>query len=463
MDAACSSLTLVIAFHIRFNVISPGVPLPPREDYMTLAALYTALNIYLLYALGLYRPSRGHSRIDVMFQVVKASTISLGILLAMTFFYREYEYSRLTIVYAAFISYALISTGRMVVMSAERGLLRRGHGVKRVMIVGTGNSFTNITTRFSRRPELGYQLAGYLEETESNGLAAIPLLGRLDELENMIVTRNINLIIVTLAPEFHHRMKDIVDLCDRRGIECLLAPDMVELLVGPRFYEEVCRVPLIRVKGLRIRGFNAFLKRAMDIVIGGIGMLLFSPFLSLIGILIKLESPGPIFYMQKRVGMDGNIFWMYKFRSMPADAEAEAGPSWASHVDPRVTKFGNILRRISIDELPQIINVIKGEMSLIGPRPERPYFAEQFEKGIPRYMERHKVKSGMSGWAQVNGLRGDTSIPERLQYDLYYIENWTFWFDLKIIILTFVDLFTSARDTLRRKGNKDGSSEPPQE
>jgi len=189
----------------------------------------------------------------------------------------------------------------------------------------------------------------------------------------------------------------------------------------------------------------------MDIAISMPSLIALSPFFFLVAVLIRMDSPGPIFYMQKRVGMDGRVFWMFKFRTMKADAEAESGPGWSKEEDPRVTRLGDMLRKSSLDEVPQLINVLKGEMSLVGPRPERPFYVEKFEKGIPRYMERHKVKSGMSGWAQVNGLRGDTSISERLQYDLYYIENWSIWFDLKIVILTIFDILATVKNVAMKK------------
>jgi len=441
-DIIFSGATFAAAYHLRFSIFSPNVSEPNRESYLAVGVLFILLNIYFFKISGLYRPMRGSSRLDIIFQVVKSTSISLVILLALTFFYRDIEYSRLTIIYAILIAYVALSFGRMAVLSFERFLLMRGHGRKRVAIVGTGPNFLNTASRFLTRADLGYELIGYLEE-KAKGLAQIPLLGTLDEIEEIIITRGIDVIIVTLEPEYHARMKELVDLCDRRGVECMLVPDMIELLVGPRFYEEICGVPLIRVKGLRIKGFNAFIKRSMDLVLSFLSMVFLFPFLFLISVIIKVSSPGPIFYMQKRVGMDGNIFWMYKFRTMRTDAEAEKGPAWSMNEDPRVTGIGRILRKTSLDELPQIINVFTGEMSLIGPRPERPFFVEKFEKGIPRYMERHKVKSGMSGWAQVNGLRGDTSIPDRLQYDLYYIENWSLWFDIKIIILTILDIISN--------------------
>ncbi len=436
-------VTIASAYYIRFKVIGSGASELNTESYLAVGILFLILNIYFFFVSGLYRPMRGSSGLDIIFQIIKSSTISLVLILALTFFYRDIEYSRLTIIYAIIIAYVFLSLSRMVVMNFEKKLLTRGHGQKRVMIAGTGPNFNNVASKFLNRPDLGYRLVGYLEETNAKSLESVQLLGSLDEIEKYIIVLGIDIVIVTLEPEYHHTMKDIVDLCDRRGVECMLVPDMIELLVGPKFFEEICGVPLIRVKGLRIKGFNKFVKRALDIVLSMIGLVFLSPFLTLIGVITKATSTGPIFYMQKRVGMDGNIFWMYKFRTMRTDAEADKGPAWSMEQDPRVTRIGALLRKSSMDELPQIINVLKGEMSLIGPRPERPYFVEKFEKGIPRYMERHKVKSGMSGWAQVNGLRGDTSIPERVQYDLYYIENWSVWFDIKIIILTIVDILSN--------------------
>ncbi len=450
-DVACSVATFIIAYQLRFAEISKGTEIPPQENYIALAILFTVLSIYFMAVSGMYRPMRGASRIDIVFGAIRASSISLVILLALSFFYRDFSYSRLTIGYAAIIGYILLSSGRIVVVSFERALLRRGKGQKRVLLIGTGRNFERIAEKFTGRADLGYKLVGYVEEEKSGALGNAPLLGSLDEMEEIIVTHGIDMVVVSLESGYHDRMKDIVDLCDKRAIECLIDPDMVELLVGPRFFEEVCGSPLIRVKGLRIRGFNALVKRSMDIAISLPALIALSPFFFLVAVLIRMDSPGPIFYMQKRVGMDGRVFWMFKFRTMKADAEAESGPGWSKEEDPRVTRLGDMLRKSSLDEVPQLINVLKGEMSLVGPRPERPFYVEKFEKGIPRYMERHKVKSGMSGWAQVNGLRGDTSISERLQYDLYYIENWSIWFDFKIVILTIFDILATVKNVALKK------------
>lgn len=445
VDVILSFAAMEGAYIIRFHMMDPEMARPTRENYIALSVMFTALSIYFMMISGLYRPAPGKSRIDMIFGVVRAVVFSLGILLALSFFYRDFSYSRLITVIGMGLAVVLICIGRMIVVSIEMSFLRRGIGSSRLLIVGTGSGFDNMAEKMASRPEHGYDLIGYLEENPGRRLQHIPLLGTLEEMEQTLVVQDIDVAALALDPEHHAEARDLVDLCDKRNVECYMLPDAVDMLVGPREYEEICGVPLIKVKGLRIKGFNAFLKRLMDIVLTLLITLLISPLLIFIIILIRIDSPGPIFYTQKRVGMNGKIFWMFKFRSMKTEAEAGGGPAWSQSQDPRVTKLGFYLRKFSIDELPQLINVLKGDMSLVGPRPERPYFVEQFEKGVPRYMERHKVKSGMTGWAQANGLRGDTSITERVRYDLYYIENWSVLFDIKIIILTIVDIINEIR------------------
>ena len=344
----------------------------------------------------------------------------------------------------------LLGMERGLVLLLERALLRRGHGLKRLLLVGTGQHFRALTRAITERPDLGFAPCGYVEEGGAGKLAAIPLLGALDELESVMANHGVQQIIVTLTPEHQEAVSDIVDLCDRSGVDCLVSPNLQQMIVGAHHYDEIAGIPVIRIQGLRMRGLTAFAKRTLDLALGFLMLLILLPFMLLIALAVRLDSPGPVFYMQKRVGLDGRVFWMFKYRSMRSDAESSEGPAWSQNEDPRVTRLGMILRKMSIDELPQIFNVLRGEMSLVGPRPERPYFVEQFEKDVPRYMERHRVKAGMTGWAQVNGLRGDTSIEERVQYDLYYIENWSVWFDIKIIILTVVDILKEIPGVIRR-------------
>lgn len=445
LDILFSFAALEISYYVRFHILDPELARPTRENYIALSVIFTALTLYFFAIAGLYRPVPGKSRLDMIFGVVRGIVFSLGILMALSFFYRDFSYSRLITVMGMAIAALLISIERMILVSVEGALLGRGIGTSRLLVVGTGSGFKNIAEKMTANPHKGYELIGYIEENPGKTLRDIPLLGTIDEMEQILVVQNIDVVVLVLDASHHADVQDIVDLCDKRNVDCYLSPDTVGLIVGPREYQDICGVPLIMVKGLRIKGVNAFVKRLSDIIFTLIIMIFMLPVITVIAILVRLDSPGPIFYMQKRVGMDGKIFWMFKFRSMKTEAEAGNGPAWSMTEDPRVTRLGYYLRKFSIDEIPQLFNVIKGDMSLVGPRPERPYFVEQFEKGVPRYMERHKVKSGMTGWAQANGLRGDTSITERVQYDLYYIENWSLWFDIKIIILTIVDILRELR------------------
>ncbi len=239
----------------------------------------------------------------------------------------------------------------------------------------------------------------------------------------------------------HQELVDIIALCERDKVGIKVFPDVFQIMAKEVGIGDLGGLPLITVRDVVLRGWKLSLKRGMDIVLSAIGLVMLSPFMLFTAILIKLESPGPVFYVQERMGLDAKPFPMLKFRSMRQDAEAN-GPGWTRANDPRRTKLGAILRKLSIDELPQLINVLLGDMSLVGPRPERPVYVEQFKRSIPRYMERHKEKAGITGWAQVNGLRGDTSIAERTKYDLWYIENWSIWLDIKILLMTIFKVFT---------------------
>ncbi len=455
LDAGLSLAAPALAYFFRFRIVSPEIVPPSQSNYMLLGYIFTALNIYFFIAFGTYKPVRGRSIIDENFGVAKVVGASTLIMLAFTFFFTRFLYSRLTIIYAMLFGIFLLGFGRAFALMIERAMLRRGHGLKRLLFAGTGRNFRALRRAVSERPDLGFALCGYVEERQDHALADVPLLGPLHELEAVILQHEIQELIVTLRPEAHDAVSGIVDLCDRHGVDCLVAPDLQSMIVGGHNYDEIAGIPVIRVKGLRMRGLSAFVKRAADVVLSLLILLPALPLMAVIAAAIRLDSRGPVFYMQKRVGLDGRVFWMFKFRSMRTNVEASSGPGWSSDKDSRVTRLGLILRKMSLDELPQIFNVLRGDMSLVGPRPERPYFVEQFEKDVPRYMQRHRVKAGMTGWAQVNGLRGDTSIEERVQYDLYYIENWSLGFDIKIIILTAVDIVKEIPGVVKRLKEKD--------
>jgi Undecaprenyl-phosphate glucose phosphotransferase len=268
-----------------------------------------------------------------------------------------------------------------------------------------------------------------------------PVLGATDDIPRLIKTHRLDEVIIAMPDASHQEILSIIARCEGEKVTVKVFPDVFQIMASEVSIGDLNGLPLLTVRDIALSGWRLTLKRAVDIVGSAAALILISPLMTLVTILIKLDSPGPVFYAQERMGLDANPFMMLKFRSMKPDAEAETGPVWATEDDPRKTRIGAFIRRFSIDEFPQFINVLVGDMSLVGPRPERPVFVEQFKKSIPRYMDRHKEKAGITGWAQINGLRGDTSIIERTKYDLWYIENWSLLLDFKIMVRTILNFF----------------------
>ncbi|HIC94854.1 MAG TPA: undecaprenyl-phosphate glucose phosphotransferase, partial [Anaerolineae bacterium] len=319
----------------------------------------------------------------------------------------------------------------------------RGVALDRVLIVGTGEVGQMVLQKIRNTPSLGYEVVGFVDNNcQRDSVMGTPVLGDTSDLPSLIDEHAIDEVLICLPEASHQEILSIIAQCDRGKLSIKVFPDVFQIMASEVGIDDLGGLPLLTVRDVALRGWKLTLKRAMDIVVSAVGLVLLSPLMLLIALLIKLDSPGPVFYAQERMGLDAKPFWMLKFRSMRQDAEAETGPVWATKNDPRCTRLGALMRRFSIDELPQLINVLLGEMSLVGPRPERPVFVEQFRKSIPRYMDRHWQKAGMTGWAQVNGLKGDTSIAERTKYDLWYVENWSLFLDIKIILKTIFNLLT---------------------
>jgi len=290
--------------------------------------------------------------------------------------------------------------------------------------------------------DAGHEVAGYIEANgELMQVADVPRLGRPADIPEIIEQYAIDEVVIGLPEASHRELVRIISLCEREKVSIKVFPDVFQIMATEVTVSDLAGLPLLSVRDVALRGWKLSLKRAYDLAVAVPALILLSPFMLLIALLIKLESPGPVFYIQERMGLDAPPIPTLKFRSMRTDAESR-GPGWTTPDDPRKTKLGAILRKLSVDELPQFINVIRGDMSVVGPRPERPIYVEQFRQYIPRYMERHREKAGITGWAQINGLRGDTSIVERTKYDLWYIENWSLWLDFKITLLTVVRIFT---------------------
>jgi exopolysaccharide biosynthesis polyprenyl glycosylphosphotransferase len=353
------------------------------------------------------------------------------------------DYSRRMIVWSWAFTIVLVTLGRLLNSRLRWSLQSQGVGAARVLIVGTGETGRMVLRAIRRSPGLGYEVVGMVSQDSKAEKADVPVLGTTEELPSLIASEAIDEVIIALPEATSGEMLPIISDCHRAKVATRVYPSAFQLITSDLSIGHLGGLPLLTVRDTVLRGWRLTLKRAMDVVGSTVGLVLLSPFLLLLALLIKLDSAGPAFYTQERMGLDEKRFQVIKFRSMKEGAEDETGPVWATKEDPRRTRFGAFLRRFSLDELPQFINVFLGEMSLVGPRPERPMFVEQFKQVIPRYVERHQEKAGMTGWAQVNGLRGDTSIVERTKYDLYYIENWSIFFDLKILIRT---AFTFLRD-----------------
>jgi Undecaprenyl-phosphate glucose phosphotransferase len=429
----------LIAYVARFYVAGPPLvtpEVPPLRDY--LLQLVPILGVWGLafHGFGLYRPRRLGSHLAEWVDVAKASTLGVLVLIAiMTFAFRRYEYSRVVILYFWVLSILTMSFWRATFREGLRFARRRGLNLRRAIVVGGAGPATEILAALRRRPDAGVQVLGLVGDKDEGG-TSVPWLGRVEELRAILDRQEVDIVFVALPHAEYGRLGAILDEIGDDPVTIHLVPDVYGLASLRGGIEEFEGVPLIHLRESPLYGWNLVLKRAMDLVVGGLAFLVAAPLMALIAPAVRWSSPGPALLRQERMGLDGRRFAMLKFRTMRPDAEAATGPVWARQDDPRRTWLGALLRRWSLDELPQLLNVLRGEMSLVGPRPERPVFVEEFRRQIPGYMLRHKVKAGMTGWAQVNGWRGNTSLQKRIEYDLYYIERWSLAFDLKILVKT---------------------------
>jgi len=450
IDILMTNLSVFIAYWLRFHteLISFQV-LHTWHSYIGVAIAQSFLFPIIFAFRGQYRFKRSTSRIDELQKVFTA--VSIGTVLtwaASAFFSSDFVYARALMALAWLLAILLVWASRLLQYWIRGLLLKRGAMEARVLIVGTGEMGGAILQKIQQSPALGYRAAGFVSphyRAGSEPIQGVPLLGGLDEVGPIVQRHAINEVIIAEPSLSHQRMMDIVAACEKERVNIKAFPDVFQIISSEVSIGDLNGLPMVSIRDAGLRGWNLALKRAVDIIISTSMLILFSPFMLLISLVIKLTSlRGPVFYIQERVGLDGKPFQMIKFRSMIPEAEEETGPVWATNGDPRATRLGAFLRRSSLDELPNFINVLIGEMSVVGPRPERPYFVEQFSKKVPRYPERHREKAGLTGWAQVNGLRGNVSIEERTAYDLWYVENWTLWLDFKIILRTLIAIF---RDT----------------
>jgi len=443
LDALAVEFAFVFSYWLRFNTTALSF-LPLGEDIPSFAAyFYGSLFILPVWLLlfksrNLYRARRNIALSDEFVAIVKIATLGMLVVMSAAFFYRAFSYSRVVFGLLWGTSILSLFAGRYCIYYIERALYKRGRELRRAVIIGNNETASLIHRRFHNHPLLGYKLVGYFADSPAGPfLQDLPHLGSLREAAPVMAAEGIELALIavdySVYPDLYHLLKE----CEGVNVEFMMVPDMLEIMADSARMEVIEGVPFIQIKALPMTTWGRIVKRTFDIAVGGILCIFLSPLFVLLTVAIKLESRGPAFFRQERVGIDGKSFLMWKFRSMKADAEQETGPVWAAEKDPRRTRIGRFLRSTSLDELPQLLNVLRGEMSLVGPRPERPYFVQQFKDLIPKYLDRHRVKTGMTGWAQVNGLRGNTSLEERVKYDVYYIEHWSLWFDIRILLRTF--------------------------
>jgi Undecaprenyl-phosphate glucose phosphotransferase len=457
-DSMLGMIGFVLAYVLRFEtgLIEAPKGYPPFAQYINVLPLIGLLVPLAYQVQGIYRLRRGRTRVDDFFAVFVGSILTVVLGVVTTLYIQTYyvpdelkdrgafEVSQLVWALFLVLNVALTYATRELVREALERRWRAGIGLKRVLVAGSGELGKVVVDKLLEHRELGYKVVGFVDDRAGGdhlGYRGLPLLGTIAEAGEILQRERIDHLYVALPLDEHVKMVSLVECANREIVEVKVVPDLVQVMALRARLEDLDGIPIINVHDGPLRGFNSVLKRAIDIAISGAGLLALSPLIVTLALVIRRTSSGPAFFRQERMGLDGRSFWVWKFRSMLDGAERETGPVWAREDDPRCTRVGRFLRRSNLDEIPQLWNVFCGDMSLVGPRPERPFFVEQFKQRIPQYMLRHKVKAGLTGWAQVNGWRGNTSIEKRIEYDLYYIQNWSVMLDIKIMWMTLLKGF----------------------
>ncbi len=439
-DLLVVAVCWLLAYVVRFYVLGPPLrsEIPPLYPYLLMLLPILVVWGVSFRAFDLYRPRRIASHLSEAADLAKASSLGALVLVAvMTFLFREYEYSRVVIVYFWLLSIAAVWFARAAFREALRFARRRGYNLRYAVVVGDGELAATVVSRLAARTDVGIEVLGVVGD-DKEGMGGARRLGGYSDLRAVLDAHVVDHVILALVHEDYGRLGGLLEAVGDEPVTIHVVPDLFRFASLRGGVEEFEGMPFIHLRDSPLHGWSQVTKRVFDLVFSCALLIGFAPVLLLLALGVKLTSRGPVLYRQERMGLDGQRFRMLKLRTMRVDAEAGTGPIWATEDDPRRVPYGALLRRLSLDELPQFVNVLRGEMSVVGPRPERPFFVEQFRRTVPGYMLRHKVKSGVTGWAQVNGLRGNTSLEKRIQYDLEYIERWSLWLDVKIIVLTVV-------------------------
>ncbi len=447
LDVVIVAAAFAGAYAIRFGSprTFPYPELPALRETLTVGAIAVVLWPLVLRSVGLYRPQRQKSPLDELFGVFKATVVAGLLLVAVTYFVREDRYSRGALLIFTVLAFVGVGATRFLFKELLQALRRRGYNLRYVLVLGSGRLARQVLEQIDAHRELGFRPVGCLSLTRARlgGLVhGTQVIGTVRELRSVLGQRQVDQVLVALPTRCFNLLPRIMEVCADTTVDVKLVPDVYQYATLFGGLEEFGGLPIVNLQSVGVMGINAIAKRAFDLSLSSFFLAVVSPLMLLVALAVKLTSRGPVLFKQERVGLDGKPFSMLKFRTMHGGAEQD-GPRFAERSDARVTSIGALLRRVSLDELPQLFNVLAGDMSLVGPRPERPVFIAQFRRHIPRYQLRHMVKAGMTGWAQIHGLRGQTSIEKRVEYDLYYIEHWSLLLDLRILARTLAGGFLS--------------------
>ena len=434
MDAGIIGAAYFFSWYLRFKsgVFVQDAGVLPAKTYFS--ALFLIIPGYLLlYSIfQLYMPRRVKSYRKELMDIIRANGIGFMIFILVLYFIKQEHFSRQMLCIFFFINISLEFASRYLIRTILWKMRKQGLNQKHILMIGESQMAEQYMDRLRENPKWGYQVFAHLKDEE--------------KLERILEGNELDEVVIALRAEDYGKLERIVDVCEKAGVHTKMIPDFGNVISTRSYIEDVQGIPVIHVRRVPLNIMrNRVAKRAVDLIGATVAIILFSPVMLLTVLVVALTEEGSVIYRQERVGLHNQVFYMYKFRSMIMQDEEKEKAEWSTRNDPRITPVGKLIRRTSIDELPQLFNVLKGEMSLVGPRPERPQFVQKFRDEIPRYMVKHQVRPGMTGWAQINGYRGDTSIEKRIEYDLYYIENWTMVFDMKILILTIFKGFFDGR------------------
>lgn len=449
-DFAVIQFSFLIAWFLKFEsgLIPYEQPLP-IEVYGGWSLIYGTIAVSIGIMIGLYTTTRKKRYADDLMKILQTHVVGLFVLLSVMFFVKEINISRAYLAIYMVANVLLILCYRYYVKKVLKAVRQKGYNKQFVLILGAGTLGKAFYANLQQYPDLGYEVIGFLDDkrtwSDEEECLYQPILGTLGDLEATLKRLMIDEVILALPLDAHHKYPRIINQCEKAGVRTLIIPDFFDYLPARPYFDNFAGMPMINVRDIPLDiAANRLFKRTFDIVFSLFAIILTSPVMLAVAIGVKLTSQGPIIFKQERVGLNRRTFYMYKFRSMRLLPPGAADTGWTIENDPRRTKFGSFIRKTSLDELPQFFNVLLGHMSVVGPRPERPFFVDQFREEIPKYMVKHHVRPGITGWAQSNGLRGDTSIEERIKHDIFYIENWSLLFDIKIIFLTIRNGFKNA-------------------